>query len=160
MSVAAGRPNEQQHRDLLSDVTIRIANPADYSRIEAAYSEWGYRGGVAPEDVIYIAERRGKLIGAVRKTLEHGVPMLRGMYIAPAQQRRGIGSNLLRSFVADLHEVECYCAPYSHLLSFYAQAGFAPATGSEVPDFLRARAMAYRKSGLDVTVMRRAAACS
>ncbi len=141
----------------MSGASIRIADPADYPRIAAAYQDWGYRGGVAPNDTLYIVERRGELIGAVRRTFENGVTMLRGMYIAPAEQRQGLGLKLLREFIADLNGAECYCVPYSHLQNFYAQAGFTPVTGSEVPGFLLERIRAYRASGLDVMVMRRAA---
>ena len=139
----------------MSDATFRIASPAEYPRIEAAYIAWGYRGGVAPEDVVYIAERSGALVGAVRRTLEHRVTMLRGMYIAPAEQRRGLGSRLLRVFVADLHGVECYCVPYTHLQAFYMQVGFALVAGRAIPKFLRDRVTAYRARGLDVCVMQR-----
>ena len=139
----------------MSDATFRIASSTEHPRIEAAYTAWGYRGGVTPDDVVYIAERGGALLGAVRRTLEHEVTMLRGMYIAPAEQRRGLGSQLLRAFVADLHDVECYCVPYSHLRAFYAGEGFARVADTRMPEFLRERAMAYRARGLDVLVMRR-----
>ena len=88
----------------MSDVTLRIATPAEYPRIRAAYTAWGYNGGVAPDDVVYIAERGEALLGVVRRTLEHEVTMLRGMYIAPTEQRHGIGSQLLNAFVAELHD--------------------------------------------------------
>jgi GNAT superfamily N-acetyltransferase len=143
---------------LTTDATFRVASLAEYSRIEAAYVAWGYRGGVASDDVIYIAERGTAVLGAVRRTLEHEVTMLRGMYISPAEQRRGLGSRLLRAFVADLHDVECYCVPYSHLASFYAQAGFAPVADGGMPQFLCERVIAYRRRGLDVLVMRHAVA--
>lgn len=143
-----------------SHVSIRIADSADYASVGAAYTAWGYRGGIAPDDVVYIAERQGELIGAVRRTLEHGTTMLRGLFIAPGERRHGLGSKLLRAFVADLHGVECYCVPYSHLLTFYAQTGFGQLEEKCAPDFLRERLTAYRASGLEVIVMRRAALVS
>jgi GNAT superfamily N-acetyltransferase len=139
----------------MTDATFRIASSTEHPQVEAAYAAWGYHGGVAPGDVVYIAERHGAFLGAVRRTLEHEVTMLRGMYIAPAEQRRGLGSQLLSAFVADLHDVECYCVPYSHLCTFYARAGFEPLTDTGVPKFLCERLIAYRARGLDVLVMRR-----
>jgi N-acetylglutamate synthase-like GNAT family acetyltransferase len=88
------------------------------------------------------------------------VTMLRGMYIAPAEQCRGLGSQLLRAFVADLHDVDCYCVPYAHLRAFYAKAGFAPVADTGIPEFLCERLMAYRARGLDVLIMRRAVVSS
>ncbi len=67
----------------MSDATLRIATPAEYPRIEAAYRAWGYRGGVSLEDVIYLAERGAGLVAAVRRTQEYGVVLLRGMHVAP-----------------------------------------------------------------------------
>jgi predicted N-acetyltransferase YhbS len=138
----------------MSDATFRVAGPADYLRVETAYVAWGYRGDVAPEDILYVAERDGELLGAVRRTKEHGSVLLRGMYIAPAEQRRGLGTQLLRSFVADLRGRACYCVPHAHLEAFYARAGFAPVAGSDAPGFLRERAETYHARGLDVLVMR------
>ena len=139
----------------MSDVTLRIATPAEYPRIRAAYTAWGYIGCVAPDDVVYIAERGEALLGVVRRTLEHEVTMLRGMYIAPTEQRHGIGSQLLNAFVAELHDVECYCVPLSHLRKFYGRAGFGPSTDTAAPEFLRERVTTYRGRGLDVLIMRR-----
>lgn len=141
----------------MSHVTFRIARPDEFPRVEAAYATWGYRGGVAPDDAVYIAERDGELLGAVRQTNEHDVVLLRGMYVAPAEQRRGLGTRLLQLFVARPRLAACYCVPHAHLDAFYAGAGFRPVVGDELPAFLRERAEAYRARGLDVLVMRRPA---
>jgi len=71
----------------MNETTFRIATQHEYQRVEAAYVAWGYRGGVAPADVLYIAERGEELIGAVRRSPEHGTTVLRGMYVAPGEQR-------------------------------------------------------------------------
>ena len=142
------------------NATFRIAGSADYPRIETAYAAWGYRGGVSPQDVVYVAERGRELLAAVRRTHEHGVVMLRGMYVATELQRQGIGAKLLDAFVNDLHGVACYCVPYAHLLSFYGRVGFASLADEPAPNFLRDRLASYRARGLDVLVMRRAANCA
>jgi GNAT superfamily N-acetyltransferase len=141
----------------MTQATFRIATPDEHQRVEAAYATWGYRGGVGPGDVVYVAERGAALLGAVRRTLEQGVVLLRGMYVAPSEQRRGLGTGLLRAFVADLRGDACFCVPYAHLATFYEAAGFASLASPEFPPFLRARAEAYRARGLDVIVMRRPA---
>jgi GNAT superfamily N-acetyltransferase len=138
--------------------TVRVASASEYPRIAAAYDAWGYHGGVSPGDTIYIAECGSGLIAAVRRTHEHGLVLLRGMYVAPEHQRRGVGAQLLEFFVSHLHGMSCYCVPYSHLQAFYGRAGFAPLTQELVPAFLPERVASYRARGLDVLVMRRLAA--
>lgn len=61
----------------------------------------GYGGGVAAVDTVYVAECGRALVGAVRRTEEHGVLLLRGMQVEPGHQRKGIGTQLLRAFVDD-----------------------------------------------------------
>jgi N-acetylglutamate synthase-like GNAT family acetyltransferase len=139
----------------MSGVTFRIANQSEYPRIEAAYIDWGYTGGVTPDDVIYVAERGEILVGIVRRTSEHGLTMLRGMYVAPAERRSGVGSQLLSVFVDDLRDTECYCVPYAHLQTFYGQSGFLTVAETAAPKFLRDRMHGYRQRGLDVCLMRR-----
>ena len=77
------------------DVSIMIARSNDISRITAAYSEWGYGGGIMPADTAWVAEAAGELIGVVRVAPEHGTLVLRGMRIAEHWQRLGIGTRLL-----------------------------------------------------------------
>lgn len=141
-------------------ITVRIGTVGDYSRVQAAYDEWGYQGGVLPQDVLFIAEQGSELVGAVRRAQEHGVTMLRGMQVAPAWQRQGIGRRLLRAFVRDLPGERCYCIPFAHLRAFYGEVGFTPMSEAEAPAFLQERLASYRARGLNVIVMERAAAAS
>lgn len=143
----------------MADVTIRIARPEEHARAAEAYGVWGYGGGVRPEDVVYVAEADGELVGVVRRTVEDdGVTMLRGMQVAPEWQRRGIGSRMLGALVADLGGAECYCVPYTHLTGFYGAAGFTTVADADAPAFLRERVVRYRADGLSVLLMRRPAA--
>jgi GNAT superfamily N-acetyltransferase len=152
--VAEWKANEDA---LSSDVTIRVAAPEEYDRVRAAYTAWGYDGGVSPADIVYVAERGTELVGAVRRTREHGVAMLRGMQVAPSWRRRRIGKRLLRAFITDLGREDCYCVPYTHLITFYGMAGFGAVRDEAAPPFLRERLADYRGRGLDVLVMRRPA---
>ena len=42
------------------DVAIRIAHFDDIGKIAAAYSNWGYFGGIAPIDTAWLAEVAGE----------------------------------------------------------------------------------------------------
>lgn len=141
----------------MSEITIRIARPDEHARALAAYEAWGYFGGVQPENVVYLAEADGELVGVVRRTHEHGVTMLRGMQVAPEWRRRGVGTRLLRALVAELGGEECHCVPYAHLTRFYGAAGFREIGDDDTPPFLRERLAGYRADGLSVLVMRRPA---
>jgi GNAT superfamily N-acetyltransferase len=146
---------EANERALSSGVTIRIATPDEYERVRAAYLAWGYDGGVSPTDVVYVAERDTELVGVVRRTREHDVIMLRGMLVAPAWRGRRIGSRLLRAFIADLPSEECYCLPYTRLVTFYGAVGFGVMREEVAPPFLRERLADYRRRGLKVVLMHR-----
>jgi GNAT superfamily N-acetyltransferase len=139
----------------MTEATIRIARPEEHARAREAYEAWGYGGGVLPDDVVYLAEVDDELTGIVRRTVEHGVTMLRGMHIAPERRRRGIGAKLLDALVADLRGAECHCVPYTHLTGFYGAAGFEQVADDDAPAFLRERMAGYRARGLSVLVMRR-----
>jgi GNAT superfamily N-acetyltransferase len=139
----------------MTDTTIRIARPEEHAHALATYEAWGYGGGVQPDDVVYLAEIDGELVGIVRRTREHEVTMLRGMQVAPEWRRRGIGRQLLRTLVADLGTDECLCVPYAHLTGFYGAAGFVEIPEENAPPFLRYRIAGYRTRGLSVLVMRR-----
>jgi GNAT superfamily N-acetyltransferase len=140
------------------DVTLRVATPSEYPRVVAAYDTWGYRGGISPEDTLFVAEHESQVVAAVRRTWEHRCVLLRGMYVAPEHQRRGIGGELLEFFVSHLDRVPCYCVPYTRLREFYGRAGFVSLAPQSAPSFLRERVASYRARGLDVLIMRRPSA--
>jgi predicted N-acetyltransferase YhbS len=136
--------------------TVRVADRSEYDRLGGLYARWGYRGGILITDVAYVAERAGEIVGIVRRTEEFGYTMLRGMYVDPSHQRRGVGMTLLQALVADLGASECLCVPLAHLVRFYGAGGFAPLQIERAPPFLVERLAQYRSQGLDVLVVRRA----
>lgn len=136
-------------------LTVRVAQREELERVNRAYAAWGYPAGAAQEDTVVIAERGSDLVGLVRGTVEHGVQLLRGMYVAPQAQRQGVGSALLHRFVEKLGEHDCYCIPYAHLTNLYGAGGFQPLAPEDAPDFLATRLAEYRNDGGDVLLMKR-----
>ena len=136
---------------------IREARGEELDYVRAAYRDWDYHGGVEPGDVVLIAESGARLLGLVRCTHECETVMLRGMQVAPDARGQGVGTQLLAAFVERLAGQECYCVPYTHLLAFYAKAGFKLQTPDDAPRFLSDRLTKYRAEGLDVILMRRPA---
>ena len=138
------------------DITIRIARPDEYDDVALAYRLWGYRGGVLPSDVVFVAHAGNELIGIVRRTVEHGTMMLRGMHVAPDWRGRGVGTLLQGAFEADLPPGPCVCMPYVYLEPFYAVIGFERMAEADAPQFLLDRLAQYRAEGRDMMLMRRA----
>lgn len=127
----------------------RWARPEEFPRVSRFYSETQYTGRLSPLDRIIVAEHAEQLVGAARLAREEGVLVLRGMRVAAPWQRRGVGTRMLEPLEA-LRE-RCFCIPHSHLVAFYAAAGFA--TTSDGPAFLQERLTEYRSRGLDVCLM-------
>ncbi|MHB1074038.1 MAG: GNAT family N-acetyltransferase [Gemmatimonadaceae bacterium] len=139
----------------LSTLLVRALRPEEYDRARLAYDAWGYRGEVLDGDIVFAAEQGDAVVGLVRRTIENGTQMLRGMYVAPFIRRTGVGSLLLAHFVDTLPVPECWCVPYASLQRFYARGGFHPVSDAAAPRFLRERLAFYRHEGLDVILMRR-----
>ena len=136
-------------------VSVQVAESSEHDALTALYRRWGYRAGIAPGSIVYAAMLDGQTVGLVRRTIEEGVSMLRGMFIHPEFRRRGIGAELLAGFVADLPDVDCLCVPFTHLVSFYGRGGFAVIPETAAPAFLLERLGRYRAEGHDMLVMRR-----
>jgi N-acetylglutamate synthase-like GNAT family acetyltransferase len=137
-------------------VTVRVAKASEYPRLRALYELWGYRGGIAPDDVVFVAEQDGAVVGLVRRAAEGEIIMLRGMYVAPEVRRVGVGTTLLAAFVEHLDSAECFCIPFAHLTQFYQQAGFTLLAEGAAPAMLVERLRHYRSIGHQVVLMCRA----
>lgn len=134
---------------------VRVAREDERNQVNALYAAWGYAGKAEPKDTVILAEIEGELVGLVRQSLEGGVVLLRGMYVAPNAQRKGVGTALLGEFVKQFGERDCYCLPYEHLLDFYGRCGFEVLPSKAAPTFLAERLAQYRADGGRVLLMRR-----
>ncbi|MCP4603371.1 MAG: GNAT family N-acetyltransferase [Proteobacteria bacterium] len=123
------------------------------------YRECGYGGSAKPSDDLWVAMHKDQIIGAVRVCREQGFLILRGMYIAEEQRRKGIGTKLLKRIKLEIHE-ECYCLPYAKLERFYSQIGFHRTAYSLLPPFLKARLDGYMRKDLEIISMKRQASDS
>lgn len=119
------------------------------------YEEQGYKGGIRPSDLIVAAIEQNKIIGLVRIALEEGVEVLRGMFIHPDFQRKGLGKKMLEVLTASFEKELSYCLPFEHLVSFYQHAGFEEIKEENAPVFLQERLKKYREEGVSGIIMRR-----
>ncbi len=138
-----------------SPTRIRLAGPSDFDCVQEAYARFDYKRPIRADDTIWLAEEGDEVAGVVRIAHEEGVLVLRGTRVDDRMQRRGIGTRLLQEVAVWLGERECFCIPYAHLVSFYAQIGFERIEPEAAPAFLAQRMRDYRASGLDAILMRR-----
>jgi GNAT superfamily N-acetyltransferase len=138
-------------------VDIELARGKRLATVRAFYASIGYGGGVSEADVVLAAMKNDRVTAAVRLCEEHGVTVLRGMFVAPAYQRQGIGRALLARCSPWLDRSPAWCLPYDHLVDFYREAGFLPAPKETLPPFLRERLDGYLASGQRVLAMWRSA---
>src|SRR5690606_545641 len=105
-------------------LNVRIADADDITTLLEFYREQGYPIEVNPVDTFYMAHDDDAVIGGVRLSQEFGVTVLRGLLVAPAYNRKGVGTQLLRVVEGDLADKDCYAVPYAHLIDFFGQVGF------------------------------------
>jgi GNAT superfamily N-acetyltransferase len=134
---------------------IDIVQAGGLAQVRAFYEQVGYGGGVSAADTVLAASSGERVLGAVRLCEEHGVIVLRGMFVAADSQRKDIGRALLARCLPWLDRGEAFCLPYDHLVGFYREAGFEPASIDTLPPFLRERLAAYLQKGQRVLAMRR-----
>jgi predicted N-acetyltransferase YhbS len=116
----------------------------ELSAIEAFYAQCGYRGDVAPDDIIVTATDGKRIVGVVRLCSEHGVTVLRGMEIAPGYQRQGIGTQMLDELDKLIGKKECWVIALVHLQTFYGRIGFRFIGELKAPPHLVSRIVSYR----------------
>lgn len=134
---------------------IEFAETADAVGVQAFYLSVEYGGGVQPDDRLLVARADHSIVGAVRLCVEHGVLVLRGMYVAEERRGLGIGTGLLASTSAAIGSSECWCIPYTRLTDFYSRIGFRVCGGDLAPTFLAERRERYTAAGRNVVVMKR-----
>ena len=144
-------------REVVLDVTVREASPADRERVRAFYVSTGHSGELGATDRVLLAERDGEIVGAVRLCVEERVQVLRTMRVRPDTQRRGVGRAMLRRFASLLATDPCYCLPYAHLTVFYGMIGFEEVGPAMLPPHLADRLARYRaeRPGTSMVAMRR-----
>lgn len=136
-------------------ISFSIATSDQHEQIHALYEECGYHGGFHANDLILVAQEFGRLIGAVRLCVEQGLTLLRGFFILPSHQGKGIGSQMLQELVPHIGIHTCYCIPFDHLVKFYGVAGFVALSPDEAPIFLAQRFTRYFTAGHKIILMAR-----
>lgn len=139
-------------------IVTRPAMPTEFADAQRFYDACGYGGAaIVPTDAVILAREQERIVAIGRLCHEGGLLCLRGMQVHQDFQRQGLGTQVLRELERAIGDTACYCLPYGHLVTFYAQAGFARVGPDELPELLRERLANNLQRGLDVIAMRRTA---
>lgn len=135
-------------------VEVQREPPGAFPELQAFYVSAGSSAKIAPGDTVVSAREEGRVVGLVRLAPEAGVLVLRGMTVA--NQRRGVGSKLLRALERIIGERDCYCLCPRRLEGFFGKIGFVRVAETAAPPHLKARWDHYHDD--DQIIMRRPAA--
>lgn len=134
-------------------IDVAVGSRDDLPGIAELYSEADYGAPIRTGDVLIVAKSGGRVMGVVRLCREEGVSVLRGMQVRSTFQRQGIGARLLLACLPQMAGGPVYCLPYTHLVDFYAGAGFAAISADELPAFFAQRLATYLTQGQKVLAM-------
>lgn len=134
---------------------IRDADVSEHDELNALYVSWGYAGGIAADDRVLVAMLDRRTVGLVRECHECDSLLLRGLWVDPNHQRRGVGQELLAAFVTRTQNADCYCLPFAHLIPLYQRQRFEVVPDDALPHFLAERLADYRRDGREIVAMRR-----
>lgn len=124
-------------------------------RVNEFYKLTAYKRPVSGDDRVFVVEKQGRILGAVRVEAKQGVQVLRGMYLHPDEVRKGLGTSLLQFIEPPLSNTRSYCIPLDHLTEFYSKIGFRVISHENAPLFLADRIAGYIKEGKKVVIMYR-----
>lgn len=148
------------HDSLLDQISVTKADTLILPLVKRFFRDQGMRAQAAKADEIFIASlatgttaTSQTIIGALRLCPLGEHWLLRSMSIAQPYQRRGIGLFMLQQIQPVLAAKHCYCFPYSHLQSFYLQAGFQLADSSRCPPEIKRLFEQYLDAGKAICLM-------
>ncbi|GAB3100249.1 GNAT family N-acetyltransferase [Aestuariicella hydrocarbonica] len=134
----------------LSDLQIPLINKF--------YKQCRYSSKAGRGEVLYVLKGAAGIVAAVRlEPKSDGWYFLRAMCVAPELRGQGVGTQLLQGLVSFLRENPCYCYPFQHLESFYAQVGFQSKDPQQAPAFMSEAFQRYTQQGRKIILMERLA---
>jgi len=145
---------EQMNLGVNAVVVVREPISA-MEELQAFYTSVGYNAAITENCVLVSARSAGEVVGLVRLAFEDGFQLLRGMMIAPAWQRKGIGTRMLHRLSEFMGSQAVYCLSHPWLEGFYGQVGFVKMDEAELPSHMAARLTDYRGRGYAQVALRR-----
>jgi predicted N-acetyltransferase YhbS len=142
-----------------ADITVERVEALRLPLVNRFYKQCRYSAKAGRGEVVYVATAGGNIVAAVRLTPvrqtpgQEGYYFLRSMCVAPEMRGQGIGRQLLLGMQSFLDSIDCYCYPFSHLLDFYAAAGFCHIDDDKAEHWMREPFLRYCRQGRDIKIM-------
>ncbi|BFM15269.1 hypothetical protein R50073_14520 [Maricurvus nonylphenolicus] len=136
------------------DITVERVETLSLPLVNRFYKQCRYSAKAGRGEVVYVAKADGNIVAAVRLTpKQEGYHFLRSMCVDPEMRGQGIGRQLLLGIQSFLDSTACYCYPFSHLLDFYAAAGFYQIDDDKAEHWMREPFLRYCRQGRDIKIM-------
>lgn len=139
------------------DHIIERIPPMQFPLVNRFYKETGYQGTARGNDIVFVLREHGKIIAAVRlcpgNEGEHDWLLLRGLWVRPERQRRGLASALMTHVVSYITNRKVWCYPDKPLEHFYARYGFETIDPVSMDSFILGPFEAYIRAGREIVTM-------
>ncbi|MCL6269370.1 GNAT family N-acetyltransferase [Sansalvadorimonas sp. 2012CJ34-2] len=110
------------------------------------YKANGHKGKCSREDLVFTAQNKSKIAGAVRYIPKADGFLLRGLWVDEQLRGNRIGYQLLQFSVKHLH-AKIWCYPYQHLIGFYNSCSFVEVEAGDVPTVIGDPWHSYQRRG-------------
>jgi N-acetylglutamate synthase-like GNAT family acetyltransferase len=144
---------------ILSSLVFLTLSPVGtspfYQAISQFYNHCGYYQPITTHETCILALDKQTIVGCCRLITEGNTLVLRGMHVAKALRRQGIGKQMLTHIQKAIEPHDCYCIPYAHLETFYGFIGFDKIAPTQAPLFLQQRLQQYQEKGLPCILMKK-----
>jgi GNAT superfamily N-acetyltransferase len=133
------------------NISIKYFKHADVDLVKAFYQKTTYQSAAstAPDDEIIAAFNAEDIIGLYRLCTESEVCVLRGFFVLPQFQNKGIGTLMLMQLNDVLQKRICYLICKKQTNTFYAKAGFVIGTNN-ISNFLLQRKNKYNNPEMNI----------
>ncbi|CAH0532357.1 hypothetical protein VST7929_00181 [Vibrio stylophorae] len=129
-----------------TSLSIQPLDPIRFPLAQRFYKTHYPAGKANKQETIWVLERQGVILGAVRFKLIGNEQLLTGMAIDSHKRGQGLGNLLLKGCLSHIQSTPCYCFAYAHLEGFYQQHGFETIEPQTLPNELRMRFERYSQT--------------
>lgn len=150
-----GRPNPKTEKTPFM-YRVECVPEVQFPLVNKFYKACRYSGKAVRGETVFALKGAQGLVAAVRlEPKSGGWYFLRSMCVSPELRGQGLGSQLLHGLAEFLNQHPCYCYPFDHLQSFYAQAGFQLQEPQLAPAEMQEAFQRYTLQGRKIILMAR-----
>lgn len=137
----------------MHEVEFQTLSPIKLPLIKAFYKQYYPSAKPKKNETIIVGYQQTNIIAVVRFRPVEQYQLLTGMLVHPDLRKQNIGSTLLQYCQINTLDSNTYCFAYSHLETFYQQAGFSTIDINTLPNSLQLLFKRYIQSGKSLMPM-------